>query len=444
MKPKLIHQEAMEYSFKAKQALNEADYMAAFELYKKAADLESQVAEFYFDKPELEPTRSVLIRSAAFLNLKAGLIENAQKFIFFGLLNATDELIKTQLNNALELSVSLKNMSPEAASGEFNYLNLLRQRSVNYILEPVSDEFGKSVSLQMVKDFSENFLKSLKAYAVANFKKIVDVKEDVQEAVIKEIESLVNPLLTNSQYGSFKFSIANDFLKKPGEEKDIVKLKSNIINNYHQEVFINPLTDPAIANIKENYSSEEINQIFRPLTKIKANNSTYRVGYYDADNFNKVFLNRIVNAQRKKLLPINQITQEDIGELESSIVHRRSSATGKVSKKTIFSVQMKEYDFDIKTNQIEPKDISPLILSDDILLNVNFNSDNGFLFSFADVDFEYADTEYGRGFAGFNNEFYKRIVYLANMDEKDMSERETKDWSVLRKLIGNPDSLKNK
>ena len=73
MKPKLIHQQAMDYSFKAKQALTEGKFGAALEFYKSAADLESQVAEFYFDKPELEPTRSVIIRSAAFMNLKAGL-----------------------------------------------------------------------------------------------------------------------------------------------------------------------------------------------------------------------------------------------------------------------------------------------------------------------------------------------------------------------------------
>lgn len=138
MIPKLIHQKAMDYSFRAKQALEEGKHSSAFELYIKAAELESKVAEFYFDKPESEPTRSVIIRSAAFLNIKAGLIENAKRFIFFGLLNTNDQLIKDQLNNALELAVSLGNMPAEAASGEYNYINLLRQRSVHYILEPSS------------------------------------------------------------------------------------------------------------------------------------------------------------------------------------------------------------------------------------------------------------------------------------------------------------------
>jgi hypothetical protein len=101
MKPKVIHQEAMDYSYKAKQALELGNHFDAFELYIKAATLESQVAEFYFDKPDFEPTRSIIIRSAAYLNIKAGQIEQAKKFIFFGLLNINDTLIKEQLNNAL-------------------------------------------------------------------------------------------------------------------------------------------------------------------------------------------------------------------------------------------------------------------------------------------------------------------------------------------------------
>ena len=126
MKPRAIHQQAMDYSFKARQAFQEGMEAEAFEYYVKAAELESSVAEFYFDKPELEPTRSIMIRSAVFLNLKAGEIENAKRFIFFGLLNLKDDGIRSQLNDALELAVSLGKMDPEMSSKEFNYLNLLR------------------------------------------------------------------------------------------------------------------------------------------------------------------------------------------------------------------------------------------------------------------------------------------------------------------------------
>jgi hypothetical protein len=172
MKPKLVHQEAMVLSSKAKEAMDAGRQVEAYELYRKAADLESSVAEFYFDKPELEPTQSVMIRSAAFLNLKAGQIEAAQKFIFFGLLHSKDELIRTQLNDALELSVSLRHASSKTSSAEFNYLQQLRQKSVHYTLEPAHLSFGHSVTIEVVRDFFEGYLKSLRAYAKSQIDKL--------------------------------------------------------------------------------------------------------------------------------------------------------------------------------------------------------------------------------------------------------------------------------
>lgn len=440
MKPKLIHQEAMDYSFKAKQALEKGNYSDAFELFINAAELESQVAEFYLDKPDLEPTRSVIIRSAAFLNIKAGQIEQAKKFIFFGLLNINDILIQEQLNNALELAVSLGNMKAEAASREFNYLNLLRQRSIHYVIEPANLTFGHSVSLESIKDFSEGYLKSLKAYAVSKFKRVLEIEDEVPDTFAKEIEKLINPLVTGSAYGSFKFSIANDFLSREGEKKEVVELKANVVSKYHNEIFINPLDDKNIEVIKNNFSEEEVNNIFRPLTKIKSNNTPYKVGYYDSEDFNKKFVNRIVNKQKQKLLTVKPISQEDIGELESSITHKRSSQEGKVHKTTIFKEQLKKYEFDVRTNQIEPKDSAPIILSEEILLNVAFNSETGFTISFEDFRIEHTDIQYDKTLKGFYTFFDNKIKHLLKTEDKN--EEEQKDWDAIHKLIGNPDALK--
>lgn len=440
MKPKVIHQKAMDFSFKAKQALEQGNYSAAFDLYMEAASLESKVAEFYFDKPDLEPTRSVVIRSAAYLNIKAGQIEQAKKFIFFGLLNTQDILIKEQLNNALELAVSLGNMTANAASREYNYLNLLRQRSVHYVIEPSTMAFGHSVSLEMIKDFAEDYLKSLKAYAISKFKTLIEVRKDVEESFSKEVERLINPLVTGSAYGSFKFSIANDFLSREGEQKEVLELKANVVAKYHNEIFINPLSDTDIEIIKSNFSEDEVNEIFRPLTKIKSNNSPYKVGYYDSEDFNKKFVNRIVNKQRQKLLTVKPITQEDIGELESSITHKRSSQGGKVHKTTIFKEQLKSAELNLKTNQIEPTGNLPIILSEEIMLDINFNSSVGFTFSFPDFRVEYTDIHYHKALKGFYNTFYSKLKFLATNLERN--EEEQKDLEVVKKLIGNIDALK--
>ncbi|PVD54251.1 hypothetical protein DC498_02400 [Terrimonas sp.] len=439
MKPKIIHQEAMDYSFKARQALEQGFYANAFDLYSKAAELESQVAEFYFDKPDLEPTRSVIIRSAAFLNIKAGMVENAKRFIFFGLLNSKDEQILSQLNNALELAVSLGQMTNDAASREFNYLNLLRQRSIHYVIEPATPVFGHSVSLESIRDFTADYLKSLKAFATSKLRQVFKLGEEIEDSFKNEIDKLINPLVTSSSYGSFKFSIANDFLSREGESQELLELKANVVAKYHNEIFVNPLNDDDIQKIKNYYSPDEVNEIFKPLTRIKSNSSPYKVGYYDSEDFNKKFVSKIVNKQRQKLLTFKPITQEDIGELENSITHRRSSQDGKVHKTTIFKQQMKSAEWNFKTNQIEPADHSPIILNEDIVVDVNFNSNTGFTVSYSDFRIENTNIEYTKALKGFYNEFYFKLKHLSKTDFKN--DEEQKDWEAGKKLIGNPDLL---
>lgn len=440
MKPKLVHKEAMEYSFKAKQALEEKNFDASIEFYKKSAELESEVAKFYFDKPELEPTRSIIIRSAAFLNLKAGEIEKAQEFIFFGLLNTKDEIIKQQLNDALEISISLKSMNPLVLKREYNYLNILRQNSVHYTLEPKSLEFGHSVSLSMIKDFTDNYLKSLKAYALSKLKKIKKVKANFDDQILKEIDNIVNPLVTNSSYGSFKFSIANDFLKREDETSDIVEIKTNIISNYHKEIFVNPLDNYHIDEIKEEYNDEEINEIFRPLTKIKSNNSDFNIGYFDTDNFSKIYIPKIVNNQRKQLLTTKTLTPEDIGELVNTITHKRISEFGKISRKTISSEEFKSYEKDIKLKEIQPKDFGSIILNEEILVNMIFDLKVGFTFSFDDFNIDYTNIDYEKAFLGFNNKFYEKIKFL--LSKSNLSNEEQQYFKIVSGLIGNIDLLK--
>lgn len=438
MKPKALHNEAMDLSFRAKKALEEGKHLVANELFEKAADLESQVAEFYFDKPEFEPTRSILVRSAAFVNLKSGNIERAKKFIFFGLLNTQDPLIKEQLNDALELAMSL-NYEVESPSKDLSYLKLLRQRSVHYVLEPSNHEFGSSVSLESIKEFSDHYLRSLKAYAQAKFRRLSFYDDDYEIKSNETLKKIINPLVTSSAYGSFKFSIANDYVDRTGEPKELQELKANIIPDFHGEVFTNPLTDKGIDKIKEEYTEVEVNNIFKPIIKIKSNTTPYKVGYFDSENFSKNFADRIVNQQRKKLLKINKIQQSDIGQLESLIVHKRSSGPGKTTSKTLLKKELKSYEFDIETNEIPSIDNPAVLLSEEIVINVQFDSENGFRFYFDDFRVEFTDIEYENGLKQFYQLFYNKIVSLANVENRKQEEEQ--DWNYIKGLIGNPSSF---
>jgi hypothetical protein len=293
----------------------------------------------------------------------------------------------------------------------------------------------------MLKDFTESYLKSLKAYAISKYKRMEKITDELESSVIRGLEKIVNPLITQSSYGSFKFSIANDYLTRPGEEEKLIEFKANIVPRYHNEIFINPLTDEGIEIIKRNYSENEVNDIFKPLFKVKSNNTPYKIGYIDSENLNKNYVGRIINKQKKQLITVKQLSEEDIGELESSIIHKRRFG-GKSKKETIIKEQLKSFSHDFATRHIEPKNKPPLILNDDIIISVNFNSDRGFTFTFEDMQVEYLDTEFHRGLIGFYMIFYERVIYLINKDEKERSDKEQKDYEVISKLIGNTDALK--
>jgi len=438
MKPKLLHQEAMALSFKAKLALAENRFDEASKLFEEAAKLESQVAKFYLDKPELEPTRSIITRSAAYLNLKAGLVEQAKEFIFFGLMNFVDEQIKNELETALEIAVSFKDYSKENASRDYHYLIRLRQQSIHYVIEPATYEFGHSVSFEMIRDFADSYLKSLRAYCISKIQKLQSFKgfDDIP----KIVDKIINPLVTNTAFGSFKFSIANDVLYRDNEDKEIFSFKKNIISNYHEEIIANPLSDADISLIKQQYNDKEVDQIFRPLMKIKSANSRYKVGYYSIEDLKKKYVSKVSNAQKIQLLTTPPLTKDDIGELESIIMHKRNSTGGKVSKITILKEKFKHFETEIRINQIEPKEYNPIILTDDILINMEFDSTKGFTFSFEDLKIEHSDVTYADALVGFHNALYEKIVEVASINEKSYTHQN--ELGIIKRLIGNLNALK--
>lgn len=441
MKPKLVHQEVKELSFQAKQAIDAGDFLSASEYYISAAQKEGELARFYFDKPELEPTRSMIVRSAAFLHLKAGLLSEAQQFIFWGLLNLQDPQIKEQLEEALELTVALKNTDAKSLGYNVEYFRLLRMRSINYTMEPVHQNFGNVVSLEMFKDFANDYLRSLKAYAIAAFMRadsiIKKMGGKIDEAA-EQFEQLVNPLITTSGIGSFTFAIANDFLSR-GEEGELVKLKADVLINYHERIFINPLDDIEIGLLKKEYKDDEINQIFKPITKIKSTKSPYKVAYFDIEGYSKKYVPPIAKVQRKKLLPLNPPSSEDIGVLESSIVHSRQLNDGKKKRNVIQKEQLKTYELEFKTNQIEPKDMRPLILNEAIIIEVDFDATKGFTFSYEELGINHTNTDYYQGLQIFYTKFYDRLIEIIRLYTRDTNS--TAEWNTVAKLLNNPESL---
>jgi hypothetical protein len=97
-----LHQEAMSFCDQAMIARRKRDYALATEIFRKAFQLEREAANLVAPDYKLEPTRSVLHRSAAALAIECGEIRAAEKLIAMGLAGDPPFEIAEELRDLLE------------------------------------------------------------------------------------------------------------------------------------------------------------------------------------------------------------------------------------------------------------------------------------------------------------------------------------------------------
>jgi hypothetical protein len=105
---RIIHREAMQWASKALLAKRDQDREEALRLFQKAFDLEKQAADLLVDVDSLEPTRSVLHRSAASLALECGNLEAVERLAIRGLAGSPPGEIAEELRNILEMVLLLR------------------------------------------------------------------------------------------------------------------------------------------------------------------------------------------------------------------------------------------------------------------------------------------------------------------------------------------------
>lgn len=108
---KALHAEAMEIAEQAHLAKLRAEYELSRELSEKAFYLELRAATRVLGKHKLEPTRSVLARSAASLALDCGQYREAERIIAAALAGEPPVEIATELRDLLEQVYFLRHLS---------------------------------------------------------------------------------------------------------------------------------------------------------------------------------------------------------------------------------------------------------------------------------------------------------------------------------------------
>lgn len=100
--PRLLHRQSMELADQATLLRRAGDEVGARVLFGRAFDLERSAAEYYAPKHDAEPTRSVLLRSAATLALDAGDAAAAERLIATALTGTPPDAIANELRDLLE------------------------------------------------------------------------------------------------------------------------------------------------------------------------------------------------------------------------------------------------------------------------------------------------------------------------------------------------------
>ncbi|MFP4172587.1 MAG: hypothetical protein ACLFV4_06715 [Candidatus Hydrogenedentota bacterium] len=102
-----LHSQAMEAADQALLARRRADEAGAEASFAKAYEWESQAARLAVEENVPEPSRSVLLRSAATLALDAGKTREAERLAAMGLVGDPPPEIADELRAILEKCISL-------------------------------------------------------------------------------------------------------------------------------------------------------------------------------------------------------------------------------------------------------------------------------------------------------------------------------------------------
>src|SRR5258708_5237963 len=117
-----LHNKAMELAGRAFHADLHGDYPSAESLFREAFDLERQAALLLVDDQTAEPTRSILLRSAATLAVDCREFREAERLVAVGLAGNPPSEIGEELRDLLETVYFSRHLSLrglELDPGEF-------------------------------------------------------------------------------------------------------------------------------------------------------------------------------------------------------------------------------------------------------------------------------------------------------------------------------------
>jgi len=142
-----IHNKAMDFAEEAMVAQHEKKNNVK-ELYKKSYDLELQAVKL-IESMDLEPSRSVLFRSCAWLACDCNLYQEAQKLAKKGLSGEPDSVIKEELEQVIRVAMVLEDLSILAPITHNKYKKQIMKTTTQEELSTLKEKIIKEISCKI-------------------------------------------------------------------------------------------------------------------------------------------------------------------------------------------------------------------------------------------------------------------------------------------------------
>lgn len=433
-----IHEEAMRLSQEAKAQVALENFKVANELYSKAADLESEVVNHYLGKEGLNRSKSIFVRSASFLCLKAGQYERAYRLILEGL-RISEEFpsIKQELLDALEIYLSYRKQSSHAHFlNDFNYQNLLALNSIEYIISSANDKFGKALPISEATDFLKNYESSVRAFVKSEYHR--EFKKN--NITAKQLKKEVVPLITSAAEGSLKVSIAFDTLSR-GQSTQFVAFKKDIGRIFHERILIPEYDEKLIELFKKRYDQSELKTIFEPVFKIRSSKSNYKVSFKSKEGIDARLIKPIKDVKKAKLITYQR---EDIVIKEIETVLMGVGVTGKQrDKKVLGSLgKVSSYSNTMLKDSINLPKNGDIILNENLVIQVDWNADDGFTLSNEYLGMESEGENLDDALGVLEEKIETDIIELNSMDSENYTAENRRRMKFYKKLVNDVSAIK--
>lgn len=421
MNIKELHREAINLVQLAQKEYEQNNLLEYKRLTTLAYGLEKKAAEFLKDKYEIEPTRSVLYRSAASLAFKCEKYTEAIDLIVEALKGNIFEEIKTELLDLLKQAVGSRTQTIKSN----DYLDLLNKNSVSLKLEDRTGKYAGAFVIPHVVDFLRNFNQSYQNYAEAKFIQEID-KDSVHdfEFALNDFKSKSNLLGSNTAFNSFGINITaeNSLMDHFNVfTKEFEDMKNNLFTEFKEDVIYPDYEDPIFQErITNKFNDEERRKIFSPVFNSISKSKDYKISITDNEFKAKIkeFKTPTITIKQKLIPPPPAPTEVDA---DTSLTRKIEQITG-TKKKTILIENIKYFEQEFHLNNLESEKKNIYFNEPNVILLVFENNyyridDDNYKILVSNKDFDAVLSLYNKSFI---QKFNSLLINIEALTEEEM------------------------